>query len=148
MKRRTKKEMELVNEECRHFLMYNKLDAHKAYNAYIKNYLESGISLPYYIEGIKDFLKVSKVMQVEQEQKQARKERELEQAENNQTAINKILNLSYESVIGAYRESAKGDNKNHKMVLCDMANLIYAKEWKEKFITGHYIDVCREYSLI
>ena len=147
MKRRTKKEMLLVEDECRHFLMFNSLDAHKAYNAYIKNYLESGISLPYYVEGIKDFIKFAKVMKEEQEQKERSKQREQEQKEQSQVTIDKILNLSYDEVITAYRQAKEGTNDKHKMVLCDIAMLLYHKELKEKHLTGYYIDVCKEYNL-
>lgn len=59
-----------------------------------------------------------------------------------------LNNTYYEPVIAAYRQAKEKGNDRHKMVLADMANLIYAKDWKEKFITGYYIDVCREYDLI
>jgi len=148
MKRRTKKEMLLVQDECRHFLMFNGFNAHKAYDAYIKNYLMSGISLPYYIEGIKDFIKFAKIMKVEQEQKERNKQRELEQKEHDQNTIDKILNLNYDDVITAYKQAKEINNDRHKMVLCDISTLLYHKELKEKFITGYYIDVCKEYNLV
>ena len=67
--RRTKKELEQMESDVRYYLSYNNYNAHKAYDNYIKDYLLSGKNLPYYINGIKDFLKFESIMKVEQNQR-------------------------------------------------------------------------------
>ena len=146
--RRTKKEMEQMESDIRYYLMYNNLDAHKAYDSYIKDHLLSGQPMAYYINGIKDFIKFESIMKSEQEQKEKRKIEEQKYQEQKQNIVEQILSLPYEKFMTAFKEAKETGTNNHKMALCDMANLQYAGELKEKFITSYYIDVCRQYNLI
>jgi hypothetical protein len=146
--RRTKNEMQRMESDVRYYLTYNSLDAHKAYDNYIKDNLLSGKSFPYYINGIKDFIKIESIMKSEQEQREQKKIREQEQQEQKKNTVELIQTIPVENFMKAYRQAKETGTENHKMALCDMANLQYAGELKEKFITSYYIDVCKQYQLI
>ena len=60
MKRRSKEDMDNMRNLVEYYLIINNNDPHKAYNCYIKEYLLNGNKLPYYINGLNDFNKVSK----------------------------------------------------------------------------------------
>ena len=60
MARRDKHEMEQMRDTVNSYLLINSNNPHAAYNLLIKDHLLSGKSLPYYINGIKDFIAVSK----------------------------------------------------------------------------------------
>ena len=146
--RRTKKEMEQMESDVRYYLSYNNLDAHKAYNNYIKDYLISGHSLPYYINGIKDFLKFETIMKTEQKQKEEQNRIKQEEQEQKKNIIEQIKSLPVNAFITAYRQAKESGTNEHKMALCDMATLQNAGDLQEKYITNYYIDVCRQYQLI
>lgn len=146
--RRTKSDIQRMESDVRYYLMYNSLDGHKAYDNYIKDHLLSGQPLPYYIKGIKDFLKYESIMKVEQEQREQQKIREREEKEQRKSTIEQIQAIPVENFITAYKQAKETGTENHKMALCDMAMLQKAGELKEKFITGYYIDVCKQYNLI
>lgn len=57
--RRNKDEMEQMRGVVNSYLLANNNDPQKAYNDYIKYFLCNNISLPYYIKGLKDFIKLS-----------------------------------------------------------------------------------------
>jgi hypothetical protein len=146
--RRTKKEMEQMESDVRYYLTYNNYDGHKAYDNYIKDYLLSGNSLPYYINGIKDFLKFEAIMKAEHKQREQQQTREQEEKKQKKNIIEQIQSISVENFITAYRQAKEAGIEKHKMALCDMATLQKAGDLKEKFITGYYIDVCKQYNLI
>lgn len=79
--RRTKREIELMKNECTYYLLQTKLDPHKAYDLYIKEYLENGLQLEYYIKGIKDFINVSQELAVKLKHKEAMKKSDKEKFE-------------------------------------------------------------------
>jgi hypothetical protein len=146
--RRTKKEMEQMESDVRYYLTYNNYDGHKAYDNYIKDHLMSGKSLPYYINGIKDFLKFEAIMKVEQEQREQEKIKRQEEQEQKKNVIEQIQSIPVENFITAYRQAKETGTEKHKMALCDMVMLQKAGDLKEKFITGYYIDVCKQYNLV
>lgn len=146
--RRTKKEMEQMESDVRYYLTYNRLDAHKAYDNYIKDYLLSGQRMPYYINGLKDFLKFESIMKVEQEQREQQKNREQAEQDRRKNIIEQIQAIPVETFVTAYRQAKETGTEKHKMALCDIAMLQKAGDLKEKFITYDYIDICRQYQLI
>jgi len=146
--RRTKKEMQQMESDVRYYLTYNNLDAHKAYDNYIKEHLLSSQPMSYYINGIKDFIKFESIMKAEKEQREQQKIREQEQQEQKKNIIEQILSLTVEQFVTAYKQAKETGIEKHKMALCDMATLQNAGELKEKHITGYYIDVCKQYQLI
>ena len=139
--RRNKQEIERMESDCRYYLMYNRYDAHKAYDSMIKDHLLSGNPTPYYIKGIKDFIKIAEIMKVERQEKEREKQQKEEYKEQQQNTIDKILNISVESFITAYKQAKETGIEKHKMALCDMATLKYAGELKEKYITYYYIGL-------
>jgi len=59
-RRRDKHDMEQMRDTVNSYLLINNNNPHAAYNGYIKDHLLSGKVLPYYVNGIKDFIAVSK----------------------------------------------------------------------------------------
>ena len=146
--RRTKNEMQRMESDVRYYLTYNNLDAHKAYDNYIKDHLLSGQSFPYYINGIKDFIKFESIMKAEKKQKEEQKIREQEYQEQKKNTLELIQTIPVENFMKAYRQAKEVGTEKHKMALCDMAILQKSGELKEKFITYDYIDICKKYRLI
>lgn len=59
MPRRTNIQLSQAETFCTSYLIANRNDPHAAYNDSIKEHLLSGKSLPYYVIGIKDFIKTA-----------------------------------------------------------------------------------------
>ena len=59
-KRRDKHDMEQMRDTVNSYLLLNDNNPHAAYNGLIKDHLLSGKNLPYYVNGLKDFIAVSK----------------------------------------------------------------------------------------
>lgn len=59
MSRRNKKETEEMRGLVNYYLMQNNNNPHNAYDEYIKDYLLNNMPLPYFINGLKDFIKLS-----------------------------------------------------------------------------------------
>ncbi|HBY20011.1 MAG TPA: hypothetical protein DEG71_03215 [Clostridiales bacterium] len=59
-KRRDKYDMEQMRDTVNSYLLINNNNPHAAYNGYIKDHLLSGKLLPHYVNGLKDFIAVSK----------------------------------------------------------------------------------------
>jgi len=59
-KRRYKQDMNNMRNVVDSYLLFNNNNPHAAYNQYIKDHLLSGKTLPYFINGIKDFVNVSR----------------------------------------------------------------------------------------
>lgn len=137
-----------MESDVRYYLTYNNYDGHKAYDNYIKDYLLSGNSLPYYINGIKDFLKFETIMKTEQKQKEDQKLKQQEEQKQKKNIIEQIQSIPVEDFITAYKQAKEIGTEKHKMALCDMATLKNVNDLQEKFITNYYIDVCRQYQLI
>ncbi len=154
--RRTKKDIQEMTSLCEYWLIYHSNnDPQIAYNEYIKYYLEAGIQLPYYVNGIRDFITVSKKIEAEKEQRQQEQKQEQiketykkQREEDHKSIIQKILSLSVDQFINAYRQAKETGTEKHKMALCDMAMLQKSGELKEEFITYDYIDICKKYCLI
>lgn len=62
MKRRNKEEMSQMRDLVEYYLILNKYNPHVAYDNYIKEYLSDGKMLPYFIKGLKDFIKIAEEM--------------------------------------------------------------------------------------
>ncbi|ALS22267.1 hypothetical protein [Paenibacillus naphthalenovorans] len=95
--RRTKRDIENMRHECTMYLLQYKLDPHKAFEAMVKDCLISGQSIPYYIKGIKDFIRVSEELKVKLSRTE--KEEEKEQKENPIDKLKKITPEQYKAEI-------------------------------------------------
>lgn len=140
--RRNKRDMQRMENEVRLYLLSNKLDPHAAYDEMVKDYLTTGQSIPYYIKGIKDFIKVSQVLAVELNRKEQMKKADREQAEQKEIIINYMLNLSKEDIKGIYKKYKDKVSHSDKLVIIDMYNLIWS-DYKpdKKDINQHEINV-------
>lgn len=142
MARRTKREMEKMNNECRLYLFQTGLNYHKAYDLFVKDHLENGLQLPYYIKGIKDFKEVSEELAVELNKKEFMKKQDQQRAAAKDEIKKYIINLSKEDIKAIYK--AYKDNVSHsdKLVIVDMYTTIWSDyKLTEKDIDQHMINV-------
>lgn len=58
--KRTREENKMANELCTNWLKYYDNNPDLAYGGFLKNYIELNITLPYYLDGLSDFIRVSK----------------------------------------------------------------------------------------
>lgn len=134
MARRSKKDMELMQDDVRYYLTFNNNDAHKAHEAMIKEHLESGQMIPYYIKGVKDFIKVSQELAVELNRKEQMKKKDQERFEARENTIDYIMNLSKEEIKRIYRTYKNRVFKNEEICLVDIYMLIFSNELEKKHI--------------
>lgn len=136
--RRTKTELLQMENTCKLYLLEVKNDPHKAYDNFIKENLISG--LPYYIKGIKDFIKVSQILAVELNRVDQMKKADKQRAASKEEIINKILSLSLEEIKSIYKEyKDKGTNAD-KLILVDMYHLKNNNELNKKAIDERMIN--------
>jgi hypothetical protein len=142
MARRTKREMELMKNDVTFYLLENKLDPHRAHEAMIKEHLESGQPIPYYIKGVKDFIKISQQLAIELDRKEKMAKRDREKAEQKETIINYILNLSKDEIKDIYKKYKDAVSHSDKLVLHDVYVMKYTDyEMSKKDIDQHMINV-------
>jgi hypothetical protein len=141
MTRRTKRDMELMKDDCIYYLLQTKNDPHKAYDLFIKEHLESKQMIPYYIKGIKDFNKVSEELAVKLNQKEQMKKADQQRYEDKQTIINFIISLTDKETYKLYKEYKDKIVNSDKLVLVDVYNMKAAEDFQEKYIDQHMINV-------
>lgn len=140
--RRTKRDMESMQLECRYYLLQSNNDPHKAYDNFIKYHLENKIILPYYIKGIKDFIKVSQQVAIELNRKEQMKQSDRERTEEKEEIINYILNLSKDDIKAIYKQYKDKVSHSDKLVIHDVYFTIWSNyEITKKDIDQHTINV-------
>jgi hypothetical protein len=139
--RRTKLEMDKMRNTCTAYLLQTKLDPHKAYDLYIKEYLENGLQLEYYIKGIKDFIKVSQELKVKLKHKEAMRKADKEKFKKQETIKNYILNLTKEEIKDIYKQYKDKVSHAEKLELVNLVNFIYYGDMQEKYINNIMINL-------
>lgn len=140
MSRRTKNEMEQMKNECKYYLLRTNNDPHKAHEKLIKECLESGQQIPYYIKSVKDFINVSYELATELNRKEQMKKADKQKAEQKENTIQTILNVNLETLKQVWRTYKNDLNQNDKMVLVDMITMISMNELSEKQIDQSIIN--------
>ncbi len=140
MSRRTKKDMELMESEVRYYLLQTNNDPHAAHEKMIKEYLTSNQSIPYYIKGVKDFIKVSQQLAIELNRKEQMAKKDKERYEQKETIINYILSLSLEDIKTIYKQYKDNVTHSDKLNIVDVYNLIYSNDMQEKYINQSIIN--------
>lgn len=121
--RRTKKEMEMMESMVALYLMPNGLDPYKAYNEMIKEYLITGQQIPYYVKGIKDFIKVANKL------KQKREESYNVNDKLNQfkEVLQSMTSQDFKRIYDKHKDNA---DKQDRIALVDVYNMIHFNEIK------------------
>lgn len=140
MARRTKREMEKMNNFCRLYLLSNKLDPHAAYEEMVKEHLGSGQMIPYYIKGIKDFINVSQELAAELNYKERMKKKDQERQSEKETIINYIMNISKEDINKIWKEYNKKVTHSEKLNIVDVHMCIHTDDMKESYIDQSTIN--------
>ena len=149
MGRRSKQELEIAEKIIKSFLEDTNNNPHKAWDEYIKFYLEGGIPLPVYIKGIKDFIKVSERYQTEHEYKKQLEQQKKDNKQLEVDYIDKIKNLSLESDYPRVRdEYYKSSNQEHKMALVNLMFCIKDTNKNDWQFTANEIRIFKDLGLI
>lgn len=140
MARRTKREMELMNDDCRYYLLQTNNDPHKAHELMVKEHLTSAQMIPYYIKGVKDFTTVSQELANEWNRKEQMKKSDKARFEQKETIINFIINLTVEEMKSIYKEYK--DNVCHadKLSLMNVYNFKAMNDFNVKDIDQPIIN--------
>jgi hypothetical protein len=141
MARRTKREMELMKGDVTYYLLQTNNEPHKAYDLFIKEHLESGEWLPYYIKGNKDFIQVSQELAVELNRKDQMKKADKEKYESKQTIIKFIMDTTVQEMKEIYKQYKDKVSQSDKLVLHEVYSMKFQNEYKEKYIDQHTINV-------
>jgi superfamily I DNA and/or RNA helicase len=139
--RRNKRDMELMKDDCTYYLLQTKNDYRKAYDLFIKDHLENKRMIPYYVKGIKDFLKISEELAIKLNQKEQMKKADKQRYEDKQTIVNFIMNLTVEEMKVIYKQYKDIVSKSDKLVLHEVYFFKYENEFQEKHIDQHVINV-------
>ena len=141
MTRRTKREMELMKDDATCYLLQTNLNAHQAHELMIKEHLESGKSIPYYIKGVKDFIKVSQELAVEWNRRDMMAKKDAEKAMEKETIVDYIMNLNVSEMKAIYSTYKNTVSNSDKIVLNDVYMMIYSCDMDRKYINQHTINV-------
>lgn len=123
MKRRTKLEMEMMREEVTSYLNRTDNNAHQAHELMIKEKLEAGHLIGYWIRGIKDFEKVAKEIQdnndkFEKEYNKQQSIKAMKEA-SKEEALQFINSFNKNNIMSLYKSVKNSVSNNDKL------NLIY-----------------------
>jgi hypothetical protein len=121
--RRTQTEMQYAWDEAYYFLIQNNNDPQKAYNAMIKDYLVRGKPIPYYIKGIKDFIKVSNDIK----QAQIIKQQQEEEKENIEIKLRQISINQWYKYWDKYKSHS---NKDIRIALVNFRHALEDNDFK------------------
>ncbi|MGE7840740.1 hypothetical protein ACQKNX_08105 [Lysinibacillus sp. NPDC093712] len=124
MTRRTKEEMFRMKNDITYYLLQTKLNPHNAHELMIKEHLESGRMIPYYIKGVKDFISVSQDLALELNKEELMRKKDKEQYKQKQDTVSYILELSLEEIKQIYKESK---NKIPKHEFLELHTLLMIK---------------------
>jgi len=127
---------------CRLYLIQES-NPHKAFEQYIKDHMISGQPMPYYIQGVKDFITASKVLESDILAIKAERERVENREESKQTDLDKIKLLDAMVIFQTYKIAKTNEQK---MELCDLYHSVNSKEFNG--ITESQIYMAKEYQLI
>lgn len=141
MTRRTKREMELMKDDVTYYLLQTKLKAHQAHELMIEEYLTSGTPIPYYIKGVKDFIKVAQELAIQLNRKELMAKKEQERANQQEIIIDYIMNLTTEEMKVIYSTYKNSVSHSDKLVLNDVYLMIYSNDLDKKYVDQHIINV-------
>ena len=102
MKRRNKNDMERMKSDCRYYLLQTNNKPQTAFELMVKEHLESGQSIPYYIKDIKDFIKVSQDLALELGRIEQMNKKDQEKANYKESVKKQILSLSVSNMKEIY----------------------------------------------
>lgn len=139
--RRNKLQMKWMREDVTEYLLKTNNDPHAAWDLFIKRHLQAGISIPEWIKGKQDFVKVSKELEQigfvksEMEQKEAQRKQTMD-----------TLKSMTEKEIKALWRFRDQVTPNEKLTLVDLIHLAYAKDWQ--YIENQHLDLLIKYNMI
>lgn len=143
--RRRKIDLEMMKDDITLYLLKNDNNPHEAWNNFIKDNLMNHSAMPYYIKGIKDFIKVSKDI----ESKSIIEEKERTDKQQYKILKDGVIN-SIQSVDKDYAKILWNDyrkvvNENEKITLFEIVSMILEKEY---YIDSKHINFCLKYNLV
>lgn len=132
MKRRTRLEMEMMREEVTSYLNRTDNNAHQAHELMIKEKLEAGHLIGYWIRGIKDFEKVAKEIQDNNDkfEKEYNKQQEIKAMKeaSKDEVLQFIKSLNKENVMSFYKSVKNSVSNTDKLNLTYIVTSIYNDE--------------------
>lgn len=141
MARRTKREMEYMNSFVRLYLLSTNNNPHKAHEAMIKEHLETAQMIPYYITGVKDFIKVSQELAVELNRKDQMAKKDRERHQEKESVKNYIMSLGKEEIKTIYKQYKNEVTQSEKLILHDLYMMIFSDDLQEKYIDQAAINL-------
>ncbi|KOS61457.1 hypothetical protein FJQ98_16570 [Lysinibacillus agricola] len=124
MARRTKEEMFRMKNDVTYYLLQTKLDPHSAHELMIKERLENGQMIPYYIKGVKDFISTSHDLALELNREELMRKKDKEKFKQKQDIVDYVLKLSLQDIKQIYNERK---NKLPKHEFLELHSLLILK---------------------
>ncbi len=127
--RRTKREMSLMRDDAKFYLLLTNNNPHRAFEMMIKENLESGSQIPYYIKGVKDFIEASKDLALELNRTGEMRNKDRLKAEDDNKVRERIASLSLAELKKIYNE--------HKDIVRHSDKLNLHHVYFQVFTDGH-----------
>lgn len=143
MTRRTKRDMELMKDDCTYYLLQTNNNYHKAYDLFVKDYLTRGESLPYHIKGMKDFLQVSQLLAIEWNRVEQMDKKNRERATKDNEIKDYIMSMSKDEIRNIYKAYKDDVRQSDKLVLHDVYIMIMSDCMDDNSISQGYINLFR-----
>lgn len=118
--RRTKSEINLMRDDARYYLLLNNNNPHLAFENMVKENLELGSKIPYYIKGVKDFVEVSKDLALELNRASEMRKKDRLKFEDENKVRERIANLDLAEVKKIYKEHKDNVSHSDKLNLHDV----------------------------
>ena len=118
--RRNKEEMQKMRSLVNSYLIANDNNPQKAYNDYITYFSTNNILLPYYVLGLKDFIKLSKDKKHNEIliREEIKKEKETNKKYKSEDKIKDIIiNLSFEEIKEIWESKKNNIGREQKAIL-------------------------------
>lgn len=144
MKRR-KTEMKWIKEDVTPFLLRNDNNPHKSWDEYIKNNLMGEKLTPYYIKGLKDFINVSKEIEIENLLENKKRFEKEEYINLKNQIIKAIKNIKSKDAHKIWNEYKTICSQREKLILSDLCSMIMCNKY---YLNDEHINLCLKYKLV
>jgi hypothetical protein len=144
--KRNKLAMKWMREDVTEYLQRSNNDPHQAWDLFIKEHLEAGKPLPNWIKGKKDFVKVANELQTEIERQQTEKEFKQQLKAQKENILQELKQFTNEGIKAIWKNYSNKLNKNEKIYLADLINIIYYQQWNS--LNNNHIELLIRYNML
>lgn len=140
MARRTKNDIKMMKSVVKSYLRKNENKPHQAFEYMVKEHMENGKSIPYYIKDIHDFKQCSKEMELESKREEEIENVKKENSKKKESIKEIVANFSIDEIKNIYNVNKHKVSKNDLINIHDVYLMIFNKEIKSEEIDDSTVN--------